>query len=154
MILPKANRDGVNRSLYLIEGHGNGIVVDGEVIGERVCLEMDATVDVSIENPSSPSDGAAADRNDYDDDDGRRAEFLLLQGRPIGEPVAQHGPFVMNTRAEINDAIMDYRRTGFGGWPWARDDVVFPRDKGRFAVINGVETRPPPSKMDRKEDEL
>jgi redox-sensitive bicupin YhaK (pirin superfamily) len=154
MILPKANRDGVNRSLYLIEGHGNGIVVDGEVIGERVCLEMDATVDVSIENLSSPSDGAAADRNDYDDDDGRRAEFLLLQGRPIGEPVAQHGPFVMNTRAEINDAIMDYRRTGFGGWPWARDDVVFPRDKGRFAVINGVETRPPPSKMDRKEDEL
>ncbi|KAL3806515.1 hypothetical protein ACHAXA_002557 [Cyclostephanos tholiformis] len=149
LILPRANRDGVNRSLYLIEGHTNGVKVDGRVISERACLDMDSTRDVLIENPTSTtSEGSAND--DDDDFNGRRAEFLLLQGRPIGEPVASHGPFVMNTYAEIDDAISDYRRTGFGGWPWSRDDVVFPREKGRFAVINGVETRPPTKTIGKK----
>ena len=35
--------------------------------------------------------------------------FLLLAARPLGEPVVQHGPFVMNTRAEIEQALDDYR---------------------------------------------
>jgi redox-sensitive bicupin YhaK (pirin superfamily) len=61
------------------------------------------------------------------------AEVLVLQGRPIGEPVAQYGPFVMNTKAEIEQAFADYRRTGFGGWPWPTDDPVHPRESGRFA---------------------
>ena len=37
------------------------------------------------------------------------ARFLLLAGKPLGEPVVQHGPFVMNTREEIEQAIMDYQ---------------------------------------------
>jgi quercetin 2,3-dioxygenase len=60
-------------------------------------------------------------------------EILLLQGRPIGEPVAQHGPFVMNTRSELEEAFADYRRTQFGGWPWPDDAPVHPRSQGRFA---------------------
>lgn len=60
-------------------------------------------------------------------------ELLLLQGRPIGEPVVQHGPFVMNTRAEIQRAIVDYQATKFGGWPWPSDDPVHAREDGRFA---------------------
>ena len=57
----------------------------------------------------------------------------MLQGRPIGEPVAQYGPFVMNDQAGIEQAFTDYRRTGFGGWPWPTDDPVHARDAGRFA---------------------
>lgn len=37
------------------------------------------------------------------------ARFLLLAGKPLGEPVAQQGPFVMNTREEIEQALADYR---------------------------------------------
>ena len=62
------------------------------------------------------------------------AECLLLQGRPIGEPVTQHGPFVMNDRAGIEQAFRDYERTRFGGWPWPRDDPVHDRPAGRFAI--------------------
>jgi len=37
------------------------------------------------------------------------ARVLLLAGKPIGEPIVQYGPFVMNTREEIEQAIHDYQ---------------------------------------------
>ena len=63
----------------------------------------------------------------------RLDEILVLQGKPIAEPVVQHGPFVMNTRQEIQQAFLDYQRTRFGGWPWPSDDPVHLRAEGRFA---------------------
>ena len=56
-----------------------------------------------------------------------------LSDRPICEPVAQHGPFVMNSPREIEQAFLDYRRTQFGGWPWPSDAPVHGRERGRFA---------------------
>ena len=61
------------------------------------------------------------------------AEILLLQGKPIAEPVAQQGPFVMNTQSELQQAFAEYRRTQFGGWPFAENAPVHPRTQGRFA---------------------
>ena len=37
------------------------------------------------------------------------ARFVLVAGRPINEPVVQYGPFVMNTREEIEQAVADFR---------------------------------------------
>ncbi|MEY4230695.1 MAG: hypothetical protein RLZZ362_1544, partial [Actinomycetota bacterium] len=73
------------------------------------------------------------------------AEVLVLQGRPIGEPVAQYGPFVMNDRAGIEAAFREYRDTGFGGWPWPTGEPVHGASPERFARRpDGVVERPEP----------
>jgi hypothetical protein len=105
---------GVRRTLYFFRG---GRVRVGEhEQAAHAGLAVRADVPVTLEN--GPDEG----------------ELLLLQGRPIGEPVAQHGPFVMNAPHEIQQAFADYRRTGFGGWPWPTDGPVHPCEQGRFAV--------------------
>jgi len=128
MVLPRANKgeQGVKRTIYLLDGI-DGVNIDGTVVSKKVWMTLDATKDVSIELPSEAHDAT---------------EFLLLQGRPIDEPVVQHGPFVINTEQEIRKAFFDYQKTKFGGWPWHRDDMIFPSSKGRFARVNGKEIFP------------
>lgn len=131
LVVPRAKLGGdINRTLFYVEGQGNVMKIDGEAIEEKVTVTVDAAVDVSLH---------------LSHDATTPGEFLLLQGRPIGEPVAQHGPFVMNKDDEIFQAFLDYEKTKFGGWPWPRDDMVFDRDKKRFALFHGTETAPPPS---------
>ena len=110
--LPAARQPRTQRALYLFDGSAR---VAGEEAGSGTGMELAAAADVEL----VAGDGGA--------------EFLLLQGRPIGEPVAQHGPFVMNTKAEIVQAFQDYQRTQFGGWPWDSAAPVHGPDAQRFA---------------------
>ncbi|MBC7916320.1 MAG: pirin family protein [Rhodoferax sp.] len=112
--LPAARSAVTKRQLYFFLGAQ--LVIAGQSVKPASAIEVVA--DQAIELVNGPQE----------------AELLLLQGRPIGEPVAQYGPFVMNTEAEIQQAFADYRRTEFGGWNWGASDPVHPRDKGRFAV--------------------
>jgi len=59
-------------------------------------------------------------------------EALVLQGRPIGEPVAQYGPFVLNDEDGVRQAMADYQRTQFGGWPWPSNDPNHGPSADRF----------------------
>jgi redox-sensitive bicupin YhaK (pirin superfamily) len=111
-LLPAAMA-GSNRMLYFFAG--GSMTIGGRSVSEKVGVQLRA--DAEVELAAGPN----------------ACELLLLQGRPIGEPVTQYGPFVMNSAAEIQQAMMDYRRTQFGGWPWPTDDPVHPRDEGRFA---------------------
>ena len=104
---------GSNRLLYFFVG--SAIHVDGEPIPVSTVVQVRPDREITLVN------GAI------------EGELLLLQGRPIGEPVAQYGPFVMNTQAELQQAFFDYQATGFGGWPWPSDDHVLPADAGRHA---------------------
>jgi redox-sensitive bicupin YhaK (pirin superfamily) len=105
---------GVDRTLYVFEGEGVSVGEAGvrPVTAVRLARELP----VLLENGGRPS------------------ELLLLQGRPIGEPVVKYGPFVMNQRAEIEQAIRDYRATEFGGWPWRDGAPVHAKGSGRFAI--------------------
>ena len=105
---------GVNRMLHCF--HGSDVRVGADRFGSRVGARLRPEAGTLIENHGEP------------------AEFLLLQGEPIGAPVFQMGPFVMNSAEELRQAVEDYHRTQFGGWPWDRRDPVHHRSEGRFAI--------------------
>jgi redox-sensitive bicupin YhaK (pirin superfamily) len=111
--LPPARDAGTGRTLYFFSG--DKLDVAGRVLAQPTAIAVAPDQPVKVTAPAG------------------RAEVLLMQGKPIGEPVAQYGPFVMNTRAELEAAFNDYRRTQFGGWPFAADEPVHPRERGRFA---------------------
>lgn len=111
-ILPAASQP-LNRTLYFYEG--SSVKVAGSDISANNAIDLLVDQDLILENGE------------------KEAEFLVLQGRPIDEPVAQYGPFVMNTQGEIRNAFEDYRKSQFGGWPWDKSDPVHGPSKRRFA---------------------
>ena len=111
--LPRAAGPDSVRTLYCFEG--DTLDIDGTEIHSDTAALLDPSQSVPLVAGAT------------------KVECLLLQGRPIGESVERYGPFVMNTRAELEQAFSDYRETGFGGWPWPTDDPVHPHDAERFA---------------------
>lgn len=110
--IPAAHSD-INRALYFYEG--TELEVEGNALPEYIQIVVKSNESIKIKAK------------------GGYAKVLLLQGKPIDEPVVQYGPFVMNTEEEIRETFAEYQRTQFGGWPWPTSEYVFPREKGRFA---------------------
>ena len=110
--MPKASA-GINRNLYFYEG--SSLLMAGKTIPKYSAVNVIPEQDLVIKAGAEP------------------VSILVLQGKPIAEQVIQYGPFVMNTKEEIQQAFEDYHQTQFGGWPWSRYDQVHDRSKGRFA---------------------
>jgi redox-sensitive bicupin YhaK (pirin superfamily) len=111
--LPAA-KGPINRTLYFYQG--TALRVDETLIPSYHSVRLSPEASPTLINGPEES------------------HLLLLQGKPIGEPVAQYGPFVMNTQDEIRQAMMEFQGNQFGGWPWPASDHVHPRTKGRFAL--------------------
>jgi quercetin 2,3-dioxygenase len=98
---------------YVFEGSGDftdasepfGVLREAEVEGEDVLIRD------KVGNRSLVVFGAGDEISVQAGDEGVR--FLLVSGRPLREPIAWHGPIVMNTQAEIRQAIMDLRDGSF-----------------------------------------
>ncbi|WP_062058819.1 pirin family protein [Aquimarina longa] len=114
--------EGINRSLYFFKGK--------EVFSEGYTIPVNHEIIVNSSQEFILKNGDT------------EAHLLLLQGKPINEPVVKHGPFVMNNQLEIREAIHEYQQTEFGGWPWDEHDHVHGPSKGRFALYpDGTEIK-------------
>lgn len=110
--MPSAS-ESVHRNLYFYKG--DSLTIDGQVIDVNRRIALQPNAKTTIVNGDTA------------------ASLLMLQGKPIGEPVVQYGPFVANTERELHETMALYQRTEFGGWPWPMREQVWGRDKGRFA---------------------
>ena len=117
--LPETSADA-NRSIFFYKGES--VMIEGKSVASDHLIQAKADESIKIENGNT------------------EAFLLILEGKPINEPVVQHGPFVMNTQEEIRETMREYGKTQFGGWPWKETEVAHPKTKGRFALhSNGTE---------------
>lgn len=118
-----ASKNKTNRTLYFFSG--SQLIVNGQSLSEKSAVNLDSSHELVVETKDSS------------------AEFLFLEAKPIGEPVVQHGPFVMNSREEILQTFADFERTQFGGWKWPRQDMVHGEKIERFAKYPNGEVEIP-----------
>ncbi len=108
-----ATPENIERSLYFYKG--DEIIINDSEVPSYQAIHLSQGGTINIQNGKEES------------------YLLLLQAKPIYETVMQYGPFVMNSKQEIQQAFEDFRKTQFGGWPWSRSDQVHDRNLGRFA---------------------
>ncbi|QNA88827.1 pirin family protein [Massilia sp. Dwa41.01b] len=89
---------GHHAFLYVFRGEA---IVGGKGIGQTRMAILDN---------AAGSDGVVVKAAQ----NGAPTRLLLIAGRPLGEPIAQYGPFVMNTQAELHQAVEDFRAGRFG----------------------------------------
>ena len=110
-------KSGANRNLYILKN--SNIEIDGDLIPDHSMVVLNTSKKTVIKNL------------------GERTKILMLQGVPINEPVVKYGPFVMNSKLEIEQAFSDYHKTEFGGWKWGSSDPVHGMGKDKFARLIG-----------------
>lgn len=86
-------RDGHRLLLYVFDGE---VLVNDQPVGTRQLARLGDQGELRLASPTG-------------------GRVLLLAGKPLGEPIVQYGPFVMNTREEIEQALRDYRAGTFAG---------------------------------------
>ncbi|MBS1554626.1 MAG: pirin family protein [Bacteroidetes bacterium] len=118
-----ASTSVVNRSVFFYEG--DQIQVSEKAFGAHAAIQLKSNVNIDIKNGATPS------------------SLLLLQGKAINEPVAQHGPFVGNTQADIQQIFFEYQKDEFGGWPWPSPEHVHAANETRFAKYPGGQIERP-----------
>ena len=120
--IPKIT-EGINRSIYVFKN--SDIKINEIPIRSNSMIELYPQKNTTLKNR------------------GNNTKVLMLQGKPINESVVQYGPFVMNTRSEIEEAFHDYNKTGFGEWKWKTSDPVHGGYEGKFAkLISGKIDKP------------
>lgn len=87
-----------NSFVYVLDGEGVFGSIDSTPISAHHALVLSQGVGVSVWNKGQ-----------------KPLRFVLIGGQPINEPVVKYGPFVMNTQAEIDQALQDYHysKNGF-----------------------------------------
>lgn len=81
------NQQQETRLLYVYQGH---VMLESKQIDAGQLVHLDHEAEINLTTSSN-------------------AGFLVLAAKPIGEPIAQYGPFVMNTEDELRQAFMDYQ---------------------------------------------
>jgi len=116
--------DGVTRNVYQTEGKGARL--DSVEITEGTRLKVKPGCGFTIEAGKEP------------------AVFWLLEGKPIGQTMAQFGPVILDNIDNVRAAMDDIRKNEFQEWKWGVMDVTNPLDMGReFHRADGSVEYPP-----------